>query len=182
MSTVTFQTPTLETERLLLRAPKFEDFAAFHDYFTSPRAAFTGGPLDTPRKVWNVLGHVTGMWALRGYGSFIITQKGDDTAKGMTGPWHPINWPERELGWTCFDPALEGTGMMFEAASAARDFAFGDLGWDTAVSYIDLKNTRSIRLAERLGAAHDPDAAHPEAGDDIVCHVYRHPRPAEVAA
>jgi RimJ/RimL family protein N-acetyltransferase len=40
------------------------------------------------------------------------------------------------------------------------------------VSYIDRNNSRSIALAERLGAVPDPDAATPDNSDDLV---YRHP-------
>ena len=113
-------------------------------------------------------------WVARGYGSFVITLKGSDTAVGLTGPWHPIEWPEREIGWTLWTDEAEGRGIAFEAASAARDHAFRDLGWDTAVSYIDVGNARSIALAERLGARLDPDAAFP---GDPPCLVYRHRRP-----
>ncbi|WP_299194379.1 GNAT family N-acetyltransferase [uncultured Litoreibacter sp.] len=173
MSLVSFSSPTLETERLILRAPKAEDFPALRAFFASERAAFVGGPVEDERTAWRILADATGMWVLRGFGSFIITRKGSDAALGLTGPWYPASWPEKELGWTCWDENIEGTGIMFEAASAARDFAFRTLGWDTAVSYIDGKNTRSIRLAERLGAAHDPRATGPHE-DDLV---YRHPKP-----
>ncbi|HVZ17322.1 MAG TPA: GNAT family N-acetyltransferase, partial [Terriglobales bacterium] len=38
-----------------------------------------------------------------------------------------------------------------EAATAALDYAFGSLHWPRAISLIDPMNSRSIRLAERLG-------------------------------
>ena len=46
------------------------------------------------------------------------------------------------------------------------------LGWDGAVSYIAPENTRSIKLAERLGAFHDKKTT---ASHDPDCLVYRHP-------
>ena len=107
-----------------------------------------------------------------------MTRKGDDTAIGMTGPWSPADWPENELGWTMWDPALEGTGIMFEAAAAGRNHAFNALGWVTAVSYIHKDNQRSVRLAERLGAVRDDACARPHP-EDLV---YRHtPAPNNVA-
>lgn len=166
-------TPVLTTERLTLRAPKIDDFAPMKAFFASDRAKFIGGPVTDLRQQWNIFAHVVGMWALRGFGSFIVTRRGEDAAIAMTGPWYPETWPEKEIGWTCWDSALEGTGIMFEAASAAVRHAFVDLGWDTAVSYIDPENTRSIRLAERLGAVRD-DAAEGPGGDGLV---YRHPGP-----
>lgn len=168
-------TPVLTTERLTLRAPKMDDFGPMCAFMGSERARFIGGPVTEQRAQWNIFAHIVGMWALRGFGSFIVTRTGEDEALGMTGPWYPETWPEKEIGWTCWDPALEGTGMMHEAASAAVAHAFRDLCWTTAVSYIDAGNARSIRLAERLGASPDPEAATPP-GDDKTL-VYRHPAP-----
>ncbi len=106
---------------------------------------------------------------------FVFSAKIDpDTPLGMAGPWFPEGWPEREIGWTLWAAEAEGKGYAREAAVAARDHAFRDLGWDTAVSYIDPENTRSIALAERLGARRDDAARHP--GDE-PCLVYRHPKP-----
>jgi RimJ/RimL family protein N-acetyltransferase len=167
-------TPTLETERMILRAPKGKDWEQWHPFAQSQRAQYIGGPYDLGSS-WRACGHAVGMWLMRGYGSFIMTLKGDDTAIGMTGPWHPANWPEPELGWTMWRDDLEGTGLMFEAAAAARDYAFDVLGWQTAVSYIDAPNARSIALAKRLGAVHDPDAAVFESDKEVL--VYRHPNP-----
>ena len=47
------------------------------------------------------------------------------------------------------------------------------------VSYIDAPNTRSITLAERMGAICDPEPL-PDTGDDVVL-VYRHKRPGAAA-
>ena len=161
----------LETERLVLRAPTAMDWDMWRPFAMSERARYIGGPY-TLGTAWRAFGHVIGHWVLRGYGSFAVTLKGDDTAIAMTGPWFPANWPEKEIGWTMWRADLEGTGLMFEAASAARTFAFDTLGWETAVSYIDAPNARSIRLAERLGAVRDPSAALPDGDKETV--VYRH--------
>ncbi len=163
-------TPVLETGRLTLRAPRAADWPAWRDFAATERARFIGGPLEADN-AWRSFGHVIGMWVLRGFGSFVFTRKGSDQALGMTGPWYPEGWPERELAWTVWAPAAEGKGLALEAATAARDHAFGALGWHTAVSYIAPENTRSIALAERLGAVRDDAAAHP--GEE-PCLVFRH--------
>jgi RimJ/RimL family protein N-acetyltransferase len=49
-----------------------------------------------------------------------------------------------------------------------RDWAFGPRGQTNLVSYIDPKNTASIRVAERLGGVIDPDAATPWEDPDLV--------------
>ena len=166
-------TPVLETERLILRAPQRGDYPAWAEFVSSDRARFIGGPLDAG-PAWRTMGHLTGHWVHRGFGMFIFSRKSaPETPIGMTGPWFPEGWPEQEIGWSLWS-AAEGCGYAFEAACAARDYAFSDLGWPTAVSYINRNNNRSIALAARLGAVPDPDAATPDSSDDLV---YRHPTP-----
>jgi RimJ/RimL family protein N-acetyltransferase len=126
-------------------------------------------------KAWRGFCHVVGMWALRGFGSFVFAPKAGGAPLGMAGPWHPADWPEREIGWTVRAPEAEGKGFAFEAAQAARGYAYDVLGWQTAVSYIAPGNVHSIRLAERLGARLDPAAAAPHPEDGTL--VYRHPGP-----
>jgi len=167
-------TPTLTTERLTLRAPQGADWEQFRPFFTSPRAGFIRSDDDTARTAWRAFGHVIGHWAMRGFGTFVFHRHDDPTPLGGVGPWFPEGWPEREIGWTAWDPAIEGTGLVHEAVQATLAHAFDDLGWETAVSYIDPQNTRSVALAERLGARHDPQAAAAFDGD----LVYRHPGPA----
>lgn len=169
-------TPVLETERLTLRAPRLADFDAMAAFMASERARFVGGP-NTLGQAWRSFGHVVGHWALRGFGLFVYADKTTGAPLGATGPWYPADWPERELGWTLWDPANEGRGFAFEAARAARDHAYSTLGWTTAVSYIDPENTRSIALAERLGATRDDAAARPHP-EDLV---FRHPAPGALA-
>lgn len=179
MTPVLANTPVLETERLRLRAPQSSDWPFFCDFVMSPRSKFIRTDDIDEAKAWRAFGHLVGHWVLRGFGSFVFTLKDDDAPLGSLGPWYPHGWPERELGWTVWAPEAEGKGYAFEAAKAARDHVFHDLGWDTAVSYIHPDNARSIALAERLGAVADPDAETPD--DDEPCLVYRHPTP-EAAA
>ncbi|WP_372837448.1 GNAT family N-acetyltransferase [Phaeovulum sp.] len=169
--------PVLHTARLTLRVPAMRDWEAFAAFLTSDRASYVGGPV-TRERAWRAFGHLVGHWVLRGYGMFAVAQKGTDEAFGMAGPWFPENWPEQELAWSIWSPEAEGKGYAFEAAQAARNYAFGVLGWATAVSYIDPENARSIALAKRLDAVIEPGAAHP--GDEPTL-VFRHSRPETLA-
>lgn len=170
------KSPVIETERLTLRAPRIGDYPAWEAFYASERAAYIGGP-GGPGPAWRALCHAAGMWVFLGFGSFVFCRRDDETPLGMTGPWHPADWPERELGWTVWAADVEGTGLAFEAACAARDYAFGTLNWATAVSYIDPANARSVALAERMGATLDDDAARPLSEGKPAPLVYRHPRP-----
>lgn len=163
-------TPVLETDRLILRAPELRDFDAYAGFYGSSRCDFVGGPM--PRdKAWRYFGHHSGHWALRGYGTFFLEPKSGGDALGMILAHRPEGHPEREVGWAIFTGEAEGCGYAREAAIAVLAHVFGTLGWDTAVSYIEPGNARSIGLAERLGARLDPDAMPPD--DDPVV-IYRH--------
>jgi len=176
MSVILCPTPVLETENLVLRAPAARDFGAWCDFFLSDRGQFIRSMPDPDEAIaWRAWAGVIGHWAMRGWGTFVLTTHDSDAAFGMVGPWAPINWPEFEIGWSVWSPANEGRGLVAEAARAALDYAFGTLGWDTAVSYIAPENTRSRALAERLGARVDP-AAVPYPGEKEAL-VYRHQRP-----
>ena len=43
-----------------------------------------------------------GVWALRGYGIFAITEQAHDRAIGYTGIWFPPDIEEPELCWSFF--------------------------------------------------------------------------------
>ena len=168
-------TPTLETERLILRGPEGRDWEGWAELACTNRAQYIGGPYTRPL-AFRAWGHVIGQWVIRGFGSFVCVDKATGKAIGHVGPWYPEGWPEKELGWTIWDPAYEGSGYAHEAVTRAREYAYRELGWTTAVSYIDKPNVRSIALAERLGATLDQTAEAPHYESPPVL-VYRHPAP-----
>ena len=168
--------PTLETERLILRAPLPQDWEVCRDFFNSERSHHIRDGVKMDRlAVWRAFCHVIGTWVARGYGPFIFCLKEDNLALGMAGPWQPDGWPGPELAWAVWAPSAEGKGYAFEAVKRAREHAFETYGWETAVSYIDTGNTRSIALAERLGAV-PVEGVEAPFGDE-PCLVYRHPKP-----
>ena len=166
----------LTTERLILRPIGPEDLEAMLPFTTSDRARFVGGGADKDANhAWRILATLIGHWQINGTGPFAMVDQATGTTIGSAGPWFPLGWPEKELSWTIWDPAMEGKGLAAEAILAIRDHVYRDLGWTTATSYIDPENARSIALAERLGCTRDDRAAHPQ--PDEPCLVYRHPRP-----
>lgn len=172
-------TPVLSTERLTLRAPQATDFEAFAPFVMSDRARFIGGGGDkTLGQAWRILAVITGHWHLRGWGTFVIVDKATGDPLGAAGPWMPGDWPEPELGWTIWTAEAEGKGYAHEAVVALRRHAYADLGWKTAVSYIDERNDRSLALARRLGCTRDDGAARPNPDEPL--QVWRHPAPETV--
>jgi RimJ/RimL family protein N-acetyltransferase len=162
--------PLIKTERLLLRPYRLEDFPHLLALYETDRAAFIGGRL-TRRQVWDGFMNCVGQWAILGIGGWAVEEASSRELVGEVAVHQPADYPETELGWLLFE-GFEGRGYAFEAADAARRWAFSDAcRLRSLVSYIDRDNSRSIRVAERLGAVLDPGA--PTSNND-PCHVFRH--------
>ena len=174
MTVTLTNTPTLRTERLTLRAPQPADAEAFIAFYQTDRARYVAGPM-TKRQAWYFFCTDMGHWVMHGFGMFVVTYRDDPAPLGIVGHWYPNTWPEKEIGWILFDPAHEGKGIACEAAEACIEHAWHVLRWPTIVSYVDPDNTASIALAERLGAALDPDAAPLPVDKPVL--TYRHPKP-----
>lgn len=162
--------PQLETERLILRAPRMDDLPPMVEFFAAPRSQSIGGPLDRGQ-VWRALLRSAGHWQLRGYGLWHLVDKSSATMCGYCGFLEHIEWPEAELAWGVYD-GYEGKGIAYEAAVAARA-AGPALGVPQPISLIDPQNTRSRRLAERLGAVVETETQL--LGETVL--IYRHPKP-----
>ena len=173
MTATTLHIPTLETERLILRAPHWADFEAYAAYCASERSRANGGPY-TREQSFARMSALIGHWHLRGYGRWMITDRETNHALGIVGIFYPEGWPEPELAWTVFAEA-EGKGIAFEAATAARAYAYETLGWPSLISLVANDNTRSIALAKRMGCAYEGDFEHADHGP---LPVWRHPEAA----
>ncbi|MEM9967031.1 MAG: GNAT family N-acetyltransferase [Pseudomonadota bacterium] len=167
--TVDIRIPTIETERLRLRCPEMRDFHAWAAFRASDRAIHLGGP-NTRTEAFDKLGEIIGHWHLRGYGRWMVADKTTDEPLGVVGCFYPDDWPEPEIAWSVFETA-EGRGIAFEAARAALNYAYGTLGWTTAISCMTPENSRSQALAERLGATYERDFT---TVDGWTLKVYRH--------
>jgi len=165
--------PRIETDRLILRMPIPADLAPFARTLADPiRSRYIGGPYDKD-EAREDLQHLGADWATSGLGGWCVEIRHTGKFAGVVAINNPRDFPEVELGWT-FQAEAEGFGYAHEAIVPMRRFAFDTIGLKTAVSYIDRDNSRSIRLAERLGATLDPKARTP---NDDPCLVYRHPAP-----
>jgi RimJ/RimL family protein N-acetyltransferase len=164
--------PVLETERLRLRSFREADLGLFAEFCASDSMTrFIGGTSDrmgTWRRIAMYLGH----WALRGYGHWAIEEKASGSFVGYPGQWNPQGWPEPEVIWGLHVDA-HGRGYATEAARRAREYAYRELGWRTAVSYIASENFPSQRVALRLGATLEGNRKL----ITTTVGVYRHPAP-----
>ncbi|MGH1354680.1 MAG: GNAT family N-acetyltransferase [Thalassovita sp.] len=164
--------PTLETDRLILRAPREEDVRAELDFYASDASRFVGGPM-RPDQVWRQQATIMGHWLFRGYGYWAAVAKDTGAYLGRIGLWFPEGWPEREIGWTLL-PAAQGNGYATEGGAALRQYAYETLGWDTAISLIAPENAASQAVARRLGARFETHLDHPRFG---TVEIWRHIAP-----
>ena len=145
--------PVIETERLILRPNRPEDFDAYAAFYATDRARLRGG-VKTRAQAWIQFAAEIGHWSLRGYGFWAVENKAAGAYCGQVGLWNPEGWAEPEIGWLMME-GFEGKGYAHEAALRARAYAYDTLGWTRAASCISEGNDRSIRLAERMGATFD---------------------------
>jgi RimJ/RimL family protein N-acetyltransferase len=143
--------PTLQTERLLLRPLEDTDLDAYAAMAADPEVAefLAGTPMDRAQ-AWRHIALLRGHEVLRGYTNNAVVERATGALLGRCGLWQPEGWPGLEVGWALARAAW-GHGYATEAAAAWRDWAFAELGAEELVSVIHPRNTRSIRVAERIG-------------------------------
>ena len=164
--------PVLETARLRLRPWREEDFDPFAAFCADAESRRYLGGVSARADAWRSMAVIVGHWTLRGYGIWVIEDKATGTFAGYSGLWNPEGWPGQEVTWSVCT-AFRRRGYAVEAAQRARDFAYDELKWPTAVSVIHPDNTASRRVAARLGAAIEKRTELRGSPVDV----YRHPGP-----
>jgi RimJ/RimL family protein N-acetyltransferase len=143
--------PQLETERLILRLPRPEDFDAYAEMHAHEEAARHIGGALVRAAAWRKFLQMPGAWAIQGFGMFSVVEKSSGQWIGQTGPWKPEGWPGNEVGWA-FHPSAWGKGYATEATVAAVDWAFANLDWTDMIHCIAPANLASQALAQRIGS------------------------------
>lgn len=163
--------PTLESERLVLRAFTSEDFEPMAAFFADPLSAFYGGPCNR-EEAWRKFAVYSGHWALRGYGPWALQEKNSGHFVGLTGLWYPEGWIEPEITWALV-PGYHGKGYATEGAQRALQAAYELFGWTTAVSVVSVHNLASQAVALRLGATLESEVTYRHGN----AYLYRHAAP-----
>ena len=141
----------ITTDRLVLRPPREEDFAAWVAFAADPAAMeFLGGVQPAPL-VWRTFVGAIGGWHVQGFGIFSVIERDTGEWVGRLGTIQPYGWPGTEVGWGIV-PSRWGRGYAPEGAAAAIDFAVDRLGWDEVIHCIEEGNTASERVAQKLGS------------------------------
>ena len=169
--------PTLETERLVLRAFTRDDLDAHAATLGDEEVMrHIGGKPMGREDAWRRLMSGVGMWPLIGMGAWAIELKADRRMVGHCGffqfhrDMEPQILGEPEMGWI-FDRSVHGQGIAYEACAAALKWAEQELSAESYPAIIDLENVPSMKLAERLGFVRQADAVY----RDAPIALYRRP-------
>jgi len=167
----TFATiPTIETERLILRGFREDDFPRLKQIENDlEMTKFTGGILSEDQ-AWRFMATMIGHWTLRGFGPFALEEKATNTIIGYCGPWYTPKFPEPEICYTLARDA-QGKGYATEALKRSIRFAYDDLGWTTIASCIMSENLASQAVSKRLGAVKEKTDMP---FGDLLIDVWRH--------
>jgi RimJ/RimL family protein N-acetyltransferase len=149
--------PIVETERLVLRRHRKEDFADYLAMWTDPEVTrFIGGRPSTREEAWSRLLRNIGHWAELGFGYWVVTEKATGRFAGEVGfadfqrEIEPSLEGIPEIGWA-LAPHAHGKGYATEAVRAAVAWSDGHVKPVRTACIISPDNAPSLRVAEKCG-------------------------------
>lgn len=151
------QIPVLETERLILRGHRMDDFVRSASMWAEPEVVryTTRKPL-TEEESWTKFLRYIGHWSLLGFGYWVVEEKDTGNFVGEIGfadykrDLKPRLDGMPEIGWVLASHAHR-KGFATEAVRAA--VAWGDVHFPSrrTACIIDPQNLASIRVATKCG-------------------------------
>jgi RimJ/RimL family protein N-acetyltransferase len=180
MPDATLQTaPALDTERLTLRGHTLADFDECAAMWADPLVTrYIGGRPSTGEEVWARVLRYAGLWALLGYGYWVVRERESGRFVGEVGfadfrrEVTPSLEGAPEAGWV-LAPWSHGRGFATEAVRALVSWGDAHLAASRTVCLIAPENTASIRVAEKCGFREHARATY-KGEDTILCE---RPRP-----
>jgi RimJ/RimL family protein N-acetyltransferase len=161
----------LETDRLILRQFRENDWPDLHEYYSDENATrFTFGRQLTEGDTWRIMCGMIGHWQIRGYGPYAVEEKVGRKVLGTVGFWYPSDWPEPEIKWALARHHW-GKGFASEAARAVQAAGKKHLPEISLISLIHPDNLASIRLACSIGAEFEKEFLY----EGSAWNIYRHP-------
>ncbi len=149
--------PVLETERLILREFRAEDFADFADMWADPLVVeHISGIVATRTESWGNLMKQAGSWILQGIGYWVVIEKSSKKYIGIVGfsdfrrEIEPSLQGAPEAGWVLV-PSAHGKGYATEAMQAGMAWGLPRFGGVKPVCIIDPDYAATKRVAEKCG-------------------------------
>ena len=151
------EAPRIETDRLVLRQWRKDDFRPYHAILSHPEVHKHFGPNPmSAEDAWRRLTSFVGGWQFLGFGMWAVDEKTSGKLIGIVGlfnAWRDLE-PEfgeqPEMGWILAAEA-HGQGLAGEACRAVIDWAEANLDPTPIWAIIAPANQASIKLAEKLG-------------------------------
>ena len=151
------EAPTIETERLILRGYRLEDFPHLTAAWADPVVVrHIGGRPSTEEESWTRILRNMALWPMLGYGYWALTEKATGRYAGDVGfadfkrEIEPSIKGVPEIGWV-LAPWSHGRGYATEAAQAALRWLENALGPQRTVCIINDDNRASLRVAQKCG-------------------------------
>jgi len=164
--------PRLETERLILREWRNQDFDALAQFLADADVVrYLNGTPMARGDAWRSFAGLVGHWHLRGYGMWAVERKSDGALVGRIGLHFPEGWPGLEVGWTLGRPYW-GHGYASEAARASMDYGFLTQNIDRLISVINPENKASQAVAARIGETKGPRSELTIAGETFPVDIW----------
>jgi RimJ/RimL family protein N-acetyltransferase len=147
--------PYLRTERLLLREYRRQDFDGFAAHLADPVSSAHLALADR-QAAWRIFCSQAGLWLLHGAGWWAVEEKETGRLIGSVGAFFREESTVMELGWNTYR-AFWGQGFANEAAAAVLHHALEIRGEPKVRALVASANESSLRVARRLGLAHEAD-------------------------
>ncbi len=160
----------IETERLILRCFKEDDWVDLHQIYSDPECTrHTIQRTLTEGESWRTMATIIGHWQIRGYGPYAVEDKAGGKVMGPVGLWYPNDWPEPEIKWA-LAREFWGRGYASEAARAVNMMAAEYMPETSLISLIFSDNEPSIKLAKAIGAKFEKEFEF----RGQIAHIFRH--------
>ncbi|MEO5911888.1 MAG: GNAT family N-acetyltransferase [Pelobium sp.] len=141
----------IETERLLLRKPKHEDWEMI-SYLRSDKQVnkfVNRASAETKLKALGFIARITKGIEKEEILYWIITEKSNDEMMGSICLWHfSEDFKTAEVGYD-LNPKFQGKGIMDESLKSIIEFGFKSLNLDSIEAYTHGENNLSKNLLER---------------------------------
>jgi len=147
--------PYLDTQRLLLREHRRQDFDLFAAHMADPVSSAHLVTSDR-HAAWRIFCSQAGVWLIHGAGWWAVEEKESGQLVGSVGAFFREESTVMELGWNTYRP-FWGRGFAHEAATAALDHAFETRREPKVRALIASANASSLRVAQRLGLTYEAD-------------------------
>lgn len=149
--------PVLETERLILRPHRVEDFDDLAAMWADPKVVeFITGKPSTASDSWSRLLRYIGHWQALGFGYWAVTDKETGAFLGEVGfadfkrDMTPSLGGVPEAGWV-IATAAHGRGLATEAVARIHQWADAERDWPKTACIFDPDHTASHNVARKIG-------------------------------